>query len=254
MKTLKNGNLILVALICFSLVGCVGSKKSTRNGNDSSTTSGLNGPGGFPPPGTGTGTNTSTGQTSGTGNEDGVADAGQTIEYYKLNDPPLVMHGYNNGVVAWSSSTDLTLGLTQNIFFTDQRFNVRVIPRRTFFGTDSKGVSCMFQPRPYERLQVGVRVRKASLPTGDYYLFDDVPVDQASLIHEFTTPANTTEPLVVEVLNVAWDWSCTDYANQGFPNVAGVCPWDKVWATECVQVEVQFSTDFTKDIPGQRTN
>ncbi|GAB4410997.1 MAG: hypothetical protein OHK0056_14540 [Bacteriovoracaceae bacterium] len=195
-----------------------------------------------------------TGQNCANGATDapGVADAGQTIEYYKIQDPPVVAHGKGEGEIVWSSLNNLPPGVSNNIFYTDARFNLRVIPRRRHFGTDSMGVPCQYYPQPYTKLQVGVRVRKQEAATGDYYTFDNVPVNCPSATRQFQVPEGTNFPLVVEVMNIKWDWPCQSYANQGYPNVPGVCPWDTVWTTECVQVELQFSTDSTKDLPGPR--
>ena len=97
-----------------------------------------------------TGTSTTTGSTTGTstgncaygtGNESGISDSGQTIEYYKINSPAVVAHGANYGTIVFNSATDLPASYNQNIFFTDSRFNLRVIPKYQRGGTDSKGRS-----------------------------------------------------------------------------------------------------------------
>lgn len=189
---------------------------------------------------------------NGPANAAGIADAGQTIEYYKINQPPVVAHGKDEGVVVWNSVSNMPAGVSQNILYTDARINVRVVPKKQSFGTDSMGIACQYYPQPYTKLQVGVRVRKQEASVGDYYLFDNVPVDCPSATRQFQVPEGTSLPLVIEVMNIKWDWSCQSYANQGYPNVPGVCPWDRVWLTECVGVELQFSTDSTKDLPGPR--
>jgi hypothetical protein len=190
----------------------------------------------------------------GNGNEPGVADSGQSLEYYKLNNPPVVAHGAGYGTVIFSTETDLPTAYNQNIFFSDGRFNLRVIPRYQQQGVDSKGRNCAYNPMPFEKMNIGivVRSRQSSPGVGDYYQFKDVPVNCASKIHQFQVPS-TSDPLVIEVMNVEWDYSCIDYANRGYPNHPGVCPYDDVWRTECFAVEVQFSTDTTKDIPGTKT-
>jgi hypothetical protein len=247
----------LIASLLVVLMGC-DTKTNKRNTTDESVT----GTPVFVPPTTGsnpsatpTPTSNGNGQCFGTGNELGVADAGQTFDYYKLNNPPVVIHGRRDGLPGFSSDTDLPAAYNQNIFKTNSRINVRVIPRRQFHGTDSKGVPCHYYPQPYTALQVGVVVRRSVDPigVGEYHLFDNAGVDCASKVHEFAGPFNTADPLIIDVKNVRWDYSCTDYANQGYPNIPGVCPWDNVWSSECVQIEVQFSTDATKDIPGTRT-
>jgi hypothetical protein len=210
-----------------------------------------------------TGTSTTTGSTTGTstgncaygtGNESGISDSGQTIEYYKINSPAVVAHGANYGTIVFNSATDLPASYNQNIFFTDSRFNLRVIPKYQRGGTDSKGRSCdYYSPRPFTKMNIGVvvRSRQSSPGVGDYYTFTDVDVNCPSKVREFQVPS-TPDPLVVEIMNVEWDYSCIDYAEQGFDDVSGVCPYDRVWLTECYQLEVQFATDTTKNIPGTR--
>lgn len=250
-------HLLFITCLLFTISSCT-KKTSSKKSNTSSSTTTL-----LPPVNSntggsgssGSGSNITPGQCNGTGNEQGIADSGQTINYYKINNPPIVSHGKGDGIVVWSSETDLPLGYSQSMLYTDARLNVRIIPRRQHYGTDSKGVECRYLPQPYGKLQVGVSVRRKedAAGTGQYHLFDDVAVDCASKVHEFQVPSNTNYPLVIEVKNVKWDWSCKDYENQGYSNVPGVCPWDNVWSTECYQLELQFSTDTTKDIPGLRT-
>ena len=185
----------------------------------------------------------------------GIADSGQTIDYYKLNNPPVIAHGAVGGTIVWSSETDLPVSYNQNIFYSDSRFNVRVIPKLQNKGVDSRGVSCAYYPQPFEKMNIGIvlRTRSSSPGVGEYYQFKDVDVNCPSKVREFSVPA-TSDPLIIEVMNVEWDWSCKSYANQGFPNVPGACPYSYVWLTECYQLEIQFSTDTTKDLPGTRAN
>ena len=56
---------------------------------------------------------------------------------------------------------------------------------------------------------------------------------------EFLTPA-VNNPLVVEVYDIRWN-ACV--------NGPGTCAVDYVWPYDCVEIEVQLSTDYTKDIP-----
>ncbi|MGB0455128.1 MAG: hypothetical protein ACPGJV_15570 [Bacteriovoracaceae bacterium] len=200
----------------------------------------------------------SEGEGYGDGDESGISDAGQTINFYKLNNPYISVHGpnaNNNGNPYWSSQTHLPSGVDPLIFKTDSRFNLRVIPRPgpARFQNDTNGVQCRFDPRQYTKLSVGIRVRKASATVGDYYYFQNVAVDSASKVHEFSVPASS-DPLVVEITRVEWDQFCIDYAMSGYPNQPGYCPMAAVGANDCVSFEIQFSTDYTKDIPGTRTN
>jgi hypothetical protein len=205
----------------------------------------------------------------GTGNEAGYADANppQTIEYVKVNDPLIIAHGTGTGVVQWSSQTDLSPSISQSIFYTDQRMNIRVVPRAIQQGaSDTRtGASCAYIPRPYQKLKVTVRVRRADLSSGYVFTFgsvdldnngqgDGVPLNKASRVHEFQVPQGSSAPLVIEVMNIEWDYSCYEYETQNYCDVPGSCPWGSVWTSECVGVELQFSTDGTKDLVGERTN
>jgi hypothetical protein len=185
----------------------------------------------------------------------GIADSGQSIDYYKLNNPPVIAHGAVGGTIVWSSDTDLPSSYNQNIFYSDSRLNVRVIPKFQNKGVDSRGVTCAYYPQPFEKMNIGINIRRQSSSpgVGEYYQFQDVDVNCPSKVREFSVPA-TSDPLIVEVMNVEWDWSCKSYANQGYPNVPGACPYSYVWLTECYKLEIQFSTDTTKDLPGPRAN
>lgn len=255
-------SLALILTMGVTLSSCsdkTASKKTTGNSTDpiTGTTSGST-------TGSSTSGSTSGGGSSscpyGSGYEPGVADSGQTFEYYKLNSPPVVAHGADGGEIVFSSASDLPSNYNQNIFFSDSRFNVRVIPRYQRGGTDSKGRSCdYYSPRPFKKMniEIVVRSRQSSPGVGDTYKFRDVPVDCPSRVREFQVPA-TSDPLIIEVRNVEWDYSCEDYIQQGFDRAylenLGFCPYDRVWTTECYQLEVQFSTDTTKDLPGPRVN
>jgi hypothetical protein len=195
-----------------------------------------------------------------TGSPPGYSDAGQTIEYYKLNSPTLSAHGsagqnrhaasHPDGVV-WSSLLDMSGSISQNALITNSRFNIRVRALTGIGGNelDSKGIPCIYIANDYTKLQLGITLKKQGTTSGDYFLFDNVGVNQFSAVHPYTVPFNTNDPLVIEVKDVKWDYTCIDYTNQGFPNVPGACPYAKVWDSSCVAFEIQFSTDDTKDIP-----
>lgn len=256
---MKNSKLTLFLIASLLLVvSC--EQKTTRNTKSTESTNPVTpGTGNTGTGTTGTGT-TGTGSTTdtstcpnGTPDAQGIADQGQTIEYYKLNNPPVVAHGATGGQVVWTSELDLPSAYNQNIFYSDSRFNIRVIPKFQRKGFDSRGVSCAYYPQPFQKMNIGVVLRTAQSTTGvgEYYQFKDVPVDCPSKVREFSVPA-TPDPLIIEIMNVEWDWSCLSYAQQGYPDVPGACPYDYVWLTECYQLEVQFSTDTTKNIPGTR--
>ena len=207
---------------------------------------------GLTPTGTATPSSISMGGSYGNGNEPGIADAGQTIEYYKLNNPPIVVHGAGSNTVVWSSQTDLSSGIDPYILKTDSRLNLRVIPRIQNANVDGRGYSCYMQPLAYTKLNVGVRVRKQGSTSGDYHQFQQIRINGASKVHEFSVPTSSY-PLVIDVLNVEWDYECIYYALDGYANYPYSCPMSTVWPNDCVSFDIQFSTDDTKDIPGTRS-
>ena len=232
--------IILHLFASFLLSSCNSSSNSNNNSTDSTTNPVI-----VPP--------VSSNCANGDVNAAGVADFGQTIDYYKLNNPPIIARGGANAGIVWSSDTDLPADYNQSIFYSDSRLNVRVIPRYQNKGFDSRGIACEKYPAPFKKMNIGVviRTRNSSPGVGNYYQFQDVDVNCPSKTREFSIPT-TSDPLIIEVMNVEWDHSCNDYANQGFPNQPGFCPYSFVWEHECYQLEVQFSTDTTKDLPGPR--
>ncbi len=141
----------------------------------------------------------------------------------------------------------------QQRFITDSRINIQIIPRFKDKGFDSRGNSCLYDHRPYTKLKVGIKVRSPENTYGSlyYHVFENLSPDIPSNIYEFT-PANTTGPQVIEILNVQWDYTCIDYANRGFPNKPDVCPWADVWNTECISLDLKVATDYTKNLAGPR--
>ncbi len=185
----------------------------------------------------------------GDGTGEGVEDYGDNVlEYHKVG--PITLHGAKAGHVVWSSS-HFPSQINQQIFRSEDRFNLRVVvrepPKKGTF--DSNGSKCSLHPVAYQSLQIGVilRTHEGSPGRGEYHFFEEIPVGCASRVHQFSVP-RSSYPLVVEIKNVEWDWSCEYYSQQGY-NTENFCPFAPVWANDCVQIELQFSTDGTKDLP-----
>ena len=247
---------LVLGLLLSSCSDKTASKKST--GNNTVPTTGTT-------TGSTTGTSTTGGDSEtcpfGSPTASGIADADQSLNYYRLNSPPAVMHGHNSWDIAFSTATDFPASFNQDIFLTDSRFSIRVIPRRTNRGTDSKGRACPNTSMPFKKMRIGVNVRSLNTPgIGAYHQFQDVPLNCPSRVYEFEGlfPI-TSDPLIIELLNVEWDYSCTYHQmSPGYDyesgEALGICPYDRVWLTECFEVEIQLSTDTTKDLPGTRAN
>ncbi len=210
--------------------------------------------------GGGGGGNNNNGQTGagegyGNGSEAGISDGGQTTQYYTVSN--IVVHGTGNpnrnappNGILWSSRVNFPSS-DEHIFSTNSRFNLRVLPRPgpAQNSNDVRGVSCRYANSIYKKLQIDVCVRSRTGSCNNFntVTFTEVPLNQTSKVKEFTVPV-TSDPLVVEIRDVQWDYTCVYYGE----NVAGYCPFAPVWDTQCVKFDFQFSTDETKDIPGPR--
>ncbi len=228
----------MALLIGASLVSC--GQESSSSSSDSSTS-------------TSTSTDTDSSSTTnscsfGTGEEEGISTNGQSINYYTIPYHDVIMHGATAGNVVFNTQLDLS-GYNENIFKTDGRFNLRVIPRQIGKGTDSRGNTCTKQmaAQEFSMMNVGIRVRASNASTGYFNLFRDIPVDCASEVHEFEIPV-TSYPLVIEVLDVTNDQDCLEDQSRGITSGRN-CPYTEVGSMECFALEIQFSTDNTKDIP-----
>lgn len=243
----------MMLLSMLMLTSCLQKTTSTRNSNTGSnnqnnTGGGNNYNGNNPGSGSGGG--------YGSGNEPGVPDAGQTIDYYTLSN--ITVKGRANPAPAnpapfWSSINNFPAA-DRHIFATDSRFNLRVLarsaPSQGGFAVD--GTTCNYQALPYQKLQIDVCVRSTSgtCNVSNTHTFSDVPINQASRIKKFLVPQGTPDPLVVEIKDVQWDYTCTYYGNPTSGSGAAYCPFAPVWPNDCVRFDFQFSTDTTKDIPG----
>ncbi len=234
--------LFLIFLIATAISSCGKDSSSSSNTTSDTSTS--------PSTGDGSGTPTTPSCSFGTGNEAGISTHGQSTDYYTLPYHDVIMHGAPAGVVTFNSQLHLS-GYNENIFKTDSRFNLRVVPHMIGKGTDSKGNTCTKQigAREFTKINVGIVVRAASGTSGvgSYHFFEDIPVGCASEVFEFSVPA-TSDPLVIEVLNTTNDQDCLEDQSRGITSGRN-CPYTQVGADECYALDIQFSTDTTKDIP-----
>ena len=262
-----NIKIIAPTLILLLLTSCLETKRTVNTTGTSGTTGNVyndtyqqQDPGTYNPADPTTPTTpaeqTDDGTGYGDGNEDGVADAGQTQDYITL--AGISLHGtaglnrFSRGTsYLWSSTADLSSS-DQGIFYTNSRFNVRVraqaAPGQN--STDSIGNTCQYIANPYKKLSLDVCVRKAGGSCIYTHTFDEITVGEVSKVKEFTV-STSSEPMIVEILGVRWDYACQNYLDQGYsstdPALSGYCPVALVWDTSCVKFDIQFSTDYTKD-------
>jgi hypothetical protein len=240
--------ILLCVLLIVLLASCTQKSGSSSAKNTSTTPSApVTNP--VTPPGGGTGPTTGC-YANGVGTE--------SQNYYTL--PQIVFHGAKrtsgNFSYHWSSADDPGFSSMQNLFSTDTRFNIRVLvkggPSRST--KDNYNVTCNNAPLPYAKLKVkvGLRVQGAT----SYYSqreFDVTNIDSCTSVHEFNVPS-TSAPLIVDIMSVAWDYTCK-YFYKGYessPSAAYACPLETIggyWGNDCLGVELQMATDYTKDIP-----
>ncbi len=245
-------SLLLILISSLVLTSCFETKRKTNSssssGNlDSDTYQYTDG-------GSGSGSDSGSGSSDdgyGDGTEDGEADAGQTQNYYSLNN--IVVHSKDHNSNSgrnylWSSAVNLGES-DQSIFVTDSRFNVRVRAQSApAKGNDAHGEYCTYQEYEswykYTKLEIDICVRKQTGSCIQTKTFSDVPVGEVSIAKEFSVPV-TSQPLVVEVVDVRWDTGCL--YDRGASE--RYCPYARVWQNDCVKFDIQFSTDYTKDFP-----
>ena len=244
-------NLCTVLFILGVLTSCT--VKTTDSSSTSSGTSPISSGGG----GTGGG-GTGGGGTGGGGIScDGVARSGVTKCYYK-NIPTVIASGGTYGQSWWSSTNYVVAtGADPKIFSTDATFNVRIIPRTPTTGSTSTfGKSCSTYMNYATKLKVQLMLHRNGVSVGEVATLT-APIDTASTVWHFTVPASS-DPLVLEVVNVLSDSRCSGYYGSKLStcstNPYYDIPINTKGPTECVAFDIQFSTDETYDLPGSSAN
>lgn len=257
-KSLKMKDWIKVGIILclFSLSSCLQKTVSNKNSNDESSNGFSNQNSGSDNRGDDNNHDGSTdsGEGHGDGTEEGIADAGQDLNYYTISN--ITVKTPVEDDVYWSSLLNFS-SEDRHIFNTDARFNLRVLARKgpEKGKTASDGSSCEFHALDYDKLSIDVCVRAKGGSCTGTTSFENVPIDQASKVKEFSVPV-TSDPLVVEIKSVRWDYWCKQYKDMGYSEsdsqVSAFCPTSAINQVDCVRFDFQFSTDDTKDIPGPR--
>lgn len=242
--------LILILGLASCSVKSTSSKTSSSTSNPSTTNPGDTGGGGSGGGGGGSGGD-------GVTSCDGVARSGATLCYYK-NIPTIIASGGTYGQTWWSSSQFITdSGNSPSQFSTDATFNVRIIPRSSTASTTSTfGKSCSTYMTYATKLQVQLMLRKNGTSLGEVATLD-AAINSASKVWRFTVPA-TSEPLILEVVNVLSDSRCTGFYGSK-PSGCSTNPYKDIpinqkGPTECVAFDIQYSTDETYDLPGSSAN
>lgn len=216
--------------------------------------------------GTTTTTTTTTTNTVGGVSCDGVVRDGASRCYYK-NIPTIQVMGatpaaVNSGTPYWSSASLIAsgTGISPGQFVTDGTFNIRIIPRRststlTPSNPSVPGKTCSTNMHNSTKLFVKIRLRQQSATLGEVATLS-ASLDVASSVWRFLPPSGSTEPLILEVMDVQADIRCK------LPNGTNYCPFADIplnspsatYPTECVAFDLQYSTDETYDLPGVQAN
>lgn len=204
--------------------------------------------------GTGSGTG---GTGTGISSCDGVARDGATRCYYK-NIPTVLASGGTYGQTWWSSTNFISsTGNSPGQFSTDATFNVRIIPRSpTANGTSTFNKTCSAYMMYATKLKVQLMMHKSGVSVGEVATLT-ANIGTPSNVWHFTVPA-TSDPLVLEVVNVASDSRCTGFygskPSSCTSNPYLDIPINNNGPTECVAFDIQYSTDETYDLPGSTAN
>ena len=252
----NNLNFIILLIASLTITSCVESKSNKKSSSDTSTTQS---------------TVLLPSEDGGNSTGDNSEDESHLPSYYQIpvtsNGGPraIIVHGTNtptpngplNGVL-WSSNRDSNMSeVNRQILVTDSKFELRMKPishSRIQMGTkDSNGFECSNMPMKYTKLNIDVCIRKQGGGCLYSHYFNNLSVEEWSLTKEFTIPANTNDPLIIDVNYITWDGSCIEVGNPGYGSgYDNVCPYDGVWGTQCVGFEMEVSTDGTKSLPGGR--
>ncbi|MDD4972830.1 MAG: hypothetical protein PHY93_00685 [Bacteriovorax sp.] len=193
---------------------------------------------------------------------DGVYRAGANRCYYK-NIPTVLASGGIYGQTWWSSTTNFLSNypaIDPSQFSTDATFNIRIIPRyptANAFSTFNKQCS---SARMYAtKLKVQFILHESGTALGNDIATLTSTINTPSKVYHFTPPSSSG-PLVLEVVNVESDSSCSPFYGTNYPAKCATSdpylpiPINAGGKTECVAFDIQYSTDSTYDVPGSSAN
>ena len=189
---------------------------------------------------------------------DGVARNGMTHCYYK-NIPTVFASGGIYGQTWWSSTSFIAgSGNSPGQFSTDATFNVRIIPRTPVANSTSTFNKVCSPYRMYAtQLQVKLMLHKNGVSVGEVATLNST-IGVPSKVWHFTNLPATSDPLILEVVNVNSDSRCTGFYGSKPASCTSSpyldIPINTVGPTECVAFDIQYSTDSTYDLPGASAN
>lgn len=249
---MKKRNLLLTAIILFSLVGCINSKTTKKSSSSSSGGSIV----------VDDDTSTDTSGTDLTSCTDAVVTTGASRCYYTLPEQTYSGSGRPGAALYWSSASNLSSLYSNEIFRTDLKFQARVRAKVPSAATSFQGRNCReLYKNTFDKLQVKLMLSK----TSDNGLSDNIgtfetKINEWSKPVTFQIPTGTTSPLVLSVYSILSNHRCkediqgplttqdkaTCTAGTGYFDIPEVV---SPYTTYCVAFEIQFATDYTYSFP-----
>ncbi len=253
-------NLYFITLSLFIAAGCTGKdfvKKvvtigGTTSGEATATVNPVN-----TGPGSGSSDTSTCGKTTGNSAVDNYC--------FVTVSPTVVLHGLasqapSNG--SWTSAG--TIETPESYFETDKKFNLRIVPKPASEGSMTNGnlvsrkcnlpTSNNYSRYMYSKIQVKVEVKKqGSTAAGSIQTLDATLGTSTTLVPSASKAFTTTGPGVYDIIirDVKTNHRCTMATNDVNCSLFADFPYvtNTTYSTDCVAFEVQFATDYTRDLP-----
>jgi hypothetical protein len=213
---------------------------------------------------------------------DGVPLTNDGTPCYFKNIPKLIFSGSgirrSNSTPYWSSLNEVGsngAGINPAQFDTDSRFSVRIKPVTISNGVSKQGRSCStWTNLNYTRMRVVMKLRKSSQTVAQGSEVElTADVGGVSNTGRFTIPSGaTSSPYILEIMSIETDHRCkaSTYGAISSTQTAGCndktswfdipincdpnhatrpCTTNPLPPTECVGLNIEMATDYTKDLP-----
>lgn len=222
----------LVLLLSFALSGCAEKTKGKTVVINNTTTS--------PVTTGGSGTNTDT-------DGDGDVDGDDAAVTFYTNLPILTIQGPGTNGMYWSSATNLPAYISPNQFRTDAKFSVRIRASRVTGGTalansyKAAKACSTFTSNNFSKIQAKIMLRRSGDSLGEVVTVTS-DVDSVGAAASFTVPGGTTQPYILEVVEVLTDHRCKQSGGSLYCPYADI-PYNSGGPTDCVGLKVEFATD-----------
>lgn len=178
-------------------------------------------------------------------------------EYRRIN---VIGHGNSTGV-SWSSYNDPRYSSSytntqDSIFVTDAKFDLRVVakspPGQGII--DSLGEMCNFSGLPFSKIKFNISIRDVFSSSPFHTQTVELDVEKCSPILNLAQHLpQITEPIILEISDVKTDYPCAMFppgTSEYNQLNCGTNQFQPLSNSECFELELQLSTDETKDLPG----